>query len=112
LNTLKEHDAAIIAYQQAIRLDYADYYGLASALGYAGRDEEAVKAFEKAVRRSPRQAFYHLCLGNAYRKVGRLDEARTAWVKAWELDPNGWSGESAKHMLAENETAFSASQRK
>lgn len=49
---------------------------------------EAVEVFKYAIKENPDDAYAHLHLGNLYGNFGRLDEARSHWQRAGELDPS------------------------
>ena len=49
---------------------------------------EAVEVFKYAITENPDDAYAHLHLGNLYGNFGRLDEARSHWQRAGELDPS------------------------
>jgi len=53
----------------------------------ANRPADAVTAFERAVKASPRQAQYFDQLGIAYRHTGQFDKARVAYEQAIDADP-------------------------
>jgi adenylate cyclase len=88
----KEYDKAIAAGARAVNLDPSSPWALfwyAATLNSAGRPEEAVPLFEKAIRLNP------LGPGNLYRNfgsalsaTGRLEEAVAAQKKALERAPN------------------------
>lgn len=61
-------------------------YYLPPALG--GGIPLAIQDFEKAIQLNPRSADAHLWLGLALRKANRNAEARKAFAKALELNPN------------------------
>ena len=89
-------DAAIIAYDEASRLD-GDHMGaalpsLADALLLAGRNAEAVGAFEAILRLGPRELFAHRALVVAMRAGGRDDAAVAGHREAARLDPNSATG--------------------
>jgi adenylate cyclase len=87
-----DHGKAIVEGKRAVELDpnSADaYVWLGIALNYAGRSEEAVHLFERAIRLNPfAHTWYFLHLGNAYQFLGRYDEAIAAYQKALRLSPN------------------------
>ena len=59
------------------------YYGLGMALMYAGRPNESIPQFERAMRlspRSPRSWTYRQMLGQAYFNLARYEEAM-AWLE-------------------------------
>jgi len=62
---------------------------MAMSLTLAGRDQEAIPLFEKAMRLNPMPpAFYSLNFGHAYRKLGRLEEAIAMYKKTIALTPD------------------------
>lgn len=65
--------------------------------------EDAVPNLEKAYKYDPTngEALYHLA--NSYNKLGRLDEARTAYEKIIELFPDTEKANKAQNFLAEME---------
>jgi tetratricopeptide (TPR) repeat protein len=54
----------------------------------AGRNDEAVAAFEQAVRLKPDNSSYHVGLGHALAAAGRNDEAVAAFEQAVRLEPD------------------------
>jgi tetratricopeptide (TPR) repeat protein len=58
----------------------------ARAAAAAGRDDEAVSAYERAIGASPESAFLHRELGTVERRQGRTDAALARFRKAAELD--------------------------
>jgi adenylate cyclase len=55
----------------------------------AGRAQEAIPLFEKAMRLNPLPpAFYFLNYGHAYRSLGRLEEAIDMYKKTVALTPD------------------------
>lgn len=55
---------------------------------FGGGVELAVKDFEKAIQLNPKMADAHMWLGVALRKLNRNAEARKAFAKSLELNPN------------------------
>ena len=55
---------------------------------FGGGIEHAVKDFEKAIQLNPKLADAHLWLGVALRKLNRHADARKAFAKSLELNPN------------------------
>ena len=62
------------------------HYGLANALGNAGRCREAIPEFRRANERDPRPPVY-VNLGACLAVEGRADEAMAAYLDALRLDP-------------------------
>jgi serine/threonine-protein kinase len=57
----------------------------------AGRPEEALKDFEKALARTPRSPEVYRDLASAYGRLGRNDAAEAQYKKAISLQPDSWS---------------------
>jgi tetratricopeptide (TPR) repeat protein len=81
--------AAQAAYERAaaLRPECAAPYAnrLGNALAGAGRHEEAAAAFRRAASLDPQNPFYLLYLADAYRALGRMEEARQALSKVESL---------------------------
>ncbi|RMH55468.1 MAG: serine/threonine-protein kinase [Candidatus Hydrogenedentota bacterium] len=79
------------SFAKALSLD-PDFYEAAKNLGQAlqkqGRHEEAVWAFEQALRLMPSIAAPWISLGESRLALRDLPGARKAWERALELDPN------------------------
>jgi adenylate cyclase len=88
----KDYDKAIKLGEEAIALvpNGADAHAwLAMSLTFAGRAQEALPLFWKAMRLNPLPpAFYYLNFGNAYRLLGRFEEAVNMYKKTITLTPN------------------------
>ena len=88
----RDYGKAIEVGEQAIALvpNGADAHAwLAMSLTFAGRAQEALPLFEKAMRLNPLPpAFYYLNFGHAYRLLERFEEAVTMYKKAIALTPN------------------------
>jgi Flp pilus assembly protein TadD len=101
--TISEALSIAIAHQRAGRLDlaegicrriieaapdHADALHFAGLIAYQqGRYEEAVKRIVGAINVDGRQPGFHSNLGEAYRALGRLDEAVACYRRAIELNP-------------------------
>jgi adenylate cyclase len=88
----KEYDKAIAAAERAVTLDPGSSWALyryAIALNFAGRPEQAIPLFEKAIRLNPfgPSAFYY-DFGIALRDTGKMDEAVATFKKSVERAPN------------------------
>jgi tetratricopeptide (TPR) repeat protein len=93
-NTLferKRYNKALIAYEQALRLDlnyaYA-YVGKGNTLNKLRRYNEALMAYEQALRLDPNYAYTYVGKGNALNGLKKYDEALAAYEQALRLDPN------------------------
>jgi TolB-like protein/Tfp pilus assembly protein PilF len=86
-----DHDKAIELGEQAIAMlpNGADALAwLAMSLNFAGREQEAIPLFEKAIRLNPLPpAFYYLNFGHSYRMLERYEEAITMYKKVVTLTP-------------------------
>lgn len=60
---------------------------MGEAYDLAGRNEEAINAYQQAVAAKPDNAGYYNNLGNVLARAGKIDEARAAYSKSAELDP-------------------------
>ena len=60
---------------------------LGAVLGLSGRTEEAVSAFQEALRADPADGLSRLYLAQALRALGRLPEARLRFEQVLERDP-------------------------
>jgi TolB-like protein/class 3 adenylate cyclase len=106
----KDYDKAIELGEQAIAMvpNGADAHAwLAMSLNFAGRPEEALTLFEKAMRLNPfPPSFYYLNCGHAYRITGRFQEAVTMYKKSIQLAPRSvpaHSGLAATYALMDKE---------
>lgn len=63
-------------------------YWLGHAYRRSGRTEEAIVAFQQAVKLKPDYASAWKDLGDSYDKAGKKTEAEAAFRKARELDPS------------------------
>jgi len=53
----------------------------------AGRNDEAINAYQQAIAAKPDNAGYYNNLGNLLARTGKIDDAKTAYTKSAELDP-------------------------
>src|SRR5260370_25866955 len=53
----------------------------------AGKNEEAVDAYQKAIALKPEMAGYYNNLGNAYARLGKIDDAKAAYKQSAGLYP-------------------------
>jgi serine/threonine protein kinase len=88
---LQRYEEALVAYEQATRLDpdYAiAYYNKAYALWDLQRNEEALAAYEQATRLDPNFAIAYYGKGHALWDLNRNEEALAAYKQATHLDPS------------------------
>ena len=90
----KQHDQAIVALEKTIAINpnYADgIAGLGEVLQFAGRPDEAIEMFRKAIRLNPIPPVrYFHGLGLAYYLTGQYDEAIAALKRVINRNPNFW----------------------
>jgi tetratricopeptide (TPR) repeat protein len=60
---------------------------LGEAYDTAGRNDEAVQAYQQAIAAKPDVPGYYNNLGNVLARSGKIDEAKTAYEKSASLDP-------------------------
>lgn len=60
---------------------------MGEAYDLAGRNDEAINAYQQAVAAKPDNASYYNNLGNVLARAGKIDEAKAAYTKSAELDP-------------------------
>ncbi len=88
----KDHDQAVSEFRNAIALNsnYADAFaGLADALAWAGRTEEAIDSVRKAMRLNPHHhAWYFQPLGLSYLITERWDEAVETYQRGVVRNPD------------------------
>jgi adenylate cyclase len=90
--TKRKYDEAIGEGERALALAFNSSFvhaALAFSLGYAGRPEEAIPLYKKAIRLSPiPESWYLWGLGDCYRMVGRYEEAISVYKRAIKLSPD------------------------
>ncbi len=60
---------------------------LAETYDLAGRNDEAINAYQQAITAKPDVPGYYNNLGNVQARSGKIDDARTSYTKSAELDP-------------------------
>jgi tetratricopeptide (TPR) repeat protein len=60
---------------------------MGEAYDLAGRNDEAINAYQQAVAAKPDNAGYYNNLGNVLARAGKIDDAKAAYTKSAELDP-------------------------
>ena len=87
-----EHDKAIAEGERAVALNpggWSTLYHYAASLTFAGKLEEAIPLFQKAIRLSPLGPFFiYSDFGRALRVTGRFEESVLAYKKAIQLAPD------------------------
>ncbi len=88
----REYEKAIAEGERAVALapgGSAVNANYAASLNYAGRSEEAIPIFQKAIRLNPfGSTTLYFCFGDALRVVGRFEEAVAAYKKALQHAPD------------------------
>jgi adenylate cyclase len=91
----REYDKAIAEGEQAVALNPGETTALdnyATSLSLAGRPEEAIPIFQKAIRINPfGPSFLYQDFGHALRTTGRFEEAVSAYKKAIQIAPDNIS---------------------
>jgi adenylate cyclase len=89
--TKRQYDEAIAEGERAVAMAPNSAFvhaALAFSLKFAGRPDEAIALFKKAIRLSPiPDTWYLTSLGSCYVMVGRYEEAASAYKKALRLNP-------------------------
>jgi tetratricopeptide (TPR) repeat protein len=60
---------------------------IGEAYDMAGRNDEAINAYQQAITAKPDNAGYYNNLGNVLARTGKINEAQAAYTKSAELDP-------------------------
>jgi len=88
----REYDKAIAEGERAVALNPSGSTVIAQyarSLDFAGRSEEAIPLFQKAIRLNPfGPSFYYRHFGNALQMTGRFEEAVSAYKKDLQRTPN------------------------
>ena len=88
--------AACLAPQNGIYLN-----NLGNALAGLGKPEEAVQAYETALRFEPRYADAHWNLAETCEQLEKVDQAKRHWRAYLEEDPHSRSAEAVRRHLGE-----------
>jgi len=65
---------------------------LGDAYDTAGRNDEAIQAYQNAIAAKPDMPGYYNNLGNVLARSGKIDDAKTAYEKSVSLDPPNAAG--------------------
>ena len=91
----REYDKAIAEGERAVALNSGETTALdnyATSLSLAGRPEEAIPIFQKAIRLNPfGPSFLYQDFGHVLRNTGRFEEAVSAYKKAIQIAPDNIS---------------------
>jgi adenylate cyclase len=91
----REYDKAIAEGERGVALNPGETTALdnyATSLSLAGRPEEAIPIFQKAIRINPfGPSFLYQDFGHALRTTGRFEEAVSAYKKAIQIAPDNIS---------------------
>jgi len=87
-------DKAVAEFQEANKIapekdpnHHLFWARMGEAYDLAGRNDEAINAYQQAITLKPDNASYYNNLGNVLARAGKIDDARTAYTKSAELDP-------------------------
>lgn len=87
-------DKAIAEFQEANKVapekdpnHHLFWARMGEAYDLAGRNDDAINAYQQAVTLKPDNASYYNNLGNVLARAGKIDDARVAYTKSAELDP-------------------------
>ncbi len=108
--TKRQYDEAIAEGERAVAMAPNSAFvhaALAFSLRFAGRPDEAIALFKKAIRLSPIPAQWYLTsLGSCYFMVGRYEEAISVYKKGLNLNPEDvltHAGLAATYSLLERD---------
>jgi adenylate cyclase len=94
-STRGDHDKAIAEGERAMALNpggVSILLNYAGSLYFAGRPEEAIPLFQKAIRLNPfGPSSLYRDYGNALRNTGRLEEAVSAYKKSVQIAPDNFT---------------------
>jgi tetratricopeptide (TPR) repeat protein len=87
-------DKAVAEFQEAIKAapekdpnGHLFWARIGEAYDLAGRNDDAINAYQQAITLKPEVASYYNNLGNILGRTGKIDEARAAYSKSAALDP-------------------------
>jgi tetratricopeptide (TPR) repeat protein len=63
------------------------WFKLGEVYDTAGRNEDAIQAYQQAINAKPDVPGYYNNLGNVLARAGKIEEAKAAYTKSAELDP-------------------------
>jgi len=105
--TKRQYDLAIAEGERAVALALNSSFvhaALAFSLYHAGRPEEAIPLYKKAIRLSPISDSWYLAgLGGCYRMIGRYEVAISMYKKALNFNPDAvayHAGQAVNYVLS------------
>ena len=84
---IAEFDAAQKAATEKDPNKHLIWAKLGDAYEVAGRNDDAINAYQQAIAAKPDVASYYNNLGNVQARAGKVDDARASYTKSAELDP-------------------------
>jgi tetratricopeptide (TPR) repeat protein len=111
---LNFREDAVSDYRKSLRLDpnYGQSHAdLAEVLAELKRFKEAHSEIDEALRLEPKYSRHQISLGRVYEYEGLSPDARKAYLKAVEMDPDDWWGYDAMAWLELSERNFVESER-
>ena len=93
---LNQHDRAIDAYREALRIDPEDvnaWYDLGATYSQIDQTDKAIEAYREALRIDPEHADVWYDLGATYGKLKQYDKEIAAYLEALRINPedvNTW----------------------
>ncbi|MBI3753711.1 MAG: tetratricopeptide repeat protein [Deltaproteobacteria bacterium] len=93
---------AIEYYKKAVAMDPEDvnsYNDLGLSYHYIGMSDEGLKYVEEGIKKNPAYQRIWLTKGFILAIKGNIADARSAWEKAYKMDPNSDVGRSAASFL-------------
>ena len=87
---LNQHDRAIDAYREALRIDPEDvnaWYDLGATYSQIDQTDKAIEAYREALRIDPEHSDVWYDLGATYGKLKQYDKAIEAYREALRIDP-------------------------
>jgi tetratricopeptide (TPR) repeat protein len=85
--TIAEFDAAQKAATEKDTNKHIIWAKLGESYDLAGRNDDAINAYQQAIVAKPDVPGYYNNLGNVQARAGKIDDARASYTKSAELDP-------------------------
>lgn len=98
----RDHPAALAAYREALRLEPGRWSRLKNA-GWletvAGDEARGLAELQEYLEHAPKDAEVWRHLGTVHARAGRSEDARQAWRRALDLDPDGPEADRVREDL-------------